>query len=67
MTHDDRFQIAATNPTQRRGCARMRNGVRASGRDAVGDVVASGRGRTAVAGDGIGGGIEREIFRLAKP
>src|SRR5277367_4080631 len=49
MTHDDSVQIAATSPARRRAVTRIRRGERASGRDAVVDVVASGPGRTPVA------------------
>jgi hypothetical protein len=49
MTHDDSVQIAATSPARRRAVTRIRRGERASGRDAVVDLVAPGPGRTPVA------------------
>src|SRR5271163_3460845 len=49
MTHDDSAQIAATRLVRRRAFARVRCGVGASGRETMGGVVASGRGRTRVA------------------
>ena len=49
MTHDDSVQIAATSPARRRAFARMGRAETASGRDAIGDVVVSGRGLTPVA------------------
>ena len=44
MTHDDRFQIAATSPARRRAFARVRSAARAPGRDTRGDAVPSGPG-----------------------
>jgi hypothetical protein len=49
MTDDDSVQIAATSPARRRAFARVRSGVRTSGRDVMRDVVASADGRTPVA------------------
>jgi hypothetical protein len=43
MIHDDNVQTAARNPARQRAFARVRSRVRTSGRDAMGDVVVSGR------------------------
>ena len=46
---DDSVQITATSPARLRALARVRRGERASGRETIGGVVVSGRGRAPIA------------------